>query len=151
MEIRGASGAVWVEALDPNPDDGTAPGEILLRVDVSSGGFTGCMFPCVRASDLRRFATSLEGLHCRRSGYALLPGVADNFALRIAWEERVCGAHLAATGRITCNAADGAPYLNELRFGLDFAEAALEGAVAAARAMAEWLAEKRAAPEPGGT
>jgi hypothetical protein len=150
LEIRGASGAVWVEALEPDPDDGTAPGEVLLRVDVSSGGFTGCMFPCVRASDLRGFATALEGLRGRRAGDAVLPGVINTFVLRVAWEERGCGSHLAATGRITCYAADGAPHANELRFGLDFPSAALAGVAAAVQTMAAGQAEPGAAPDRGG-
>jgi hypothetical protein len=83
------------------------------------------------------FAVALEGLRDRRAGDAILPGVADNFVLRIAWEKRACGPHPAATGRITCYAADGAPHANELRFGLDFPEATLAGVVTAARAMAE--------------
>ena len=148
LEIRGASGAVWVEALDPNPDDGIAPGEVLLRVDVSSGGFTGRMFPCVRASHLREFAAALQGLRDRRAGDAILPGVDDSFFFRVAWEERDCGLHLAATGRITCYAGDGAPHANELRFGLDFPEAALAGVVAAVQSMAKELAEPGAAPDP---
>src|SRR5262245_18699041 len=75
MEIRGSSGAVWVEALDPDPDDGTDPGEVLLRVDVSSCGFTGCMFPCIRASALREFAAALDGLRGRKTGEATPPRV----------------------------------------------------------------------------
>jgi hypothetical protein len=115
VEIRGASGAVWMEALDPMPDDGTAPGEVLLRVDVSSSGFVGCMFPWVRASALREFADALEQILVRRNGEAVLSGGDNDFGLRVAWVERDLGSRQADTGHITCYAdaaTDGGPHAN---------------------------------------
>lgn len=157
MELRGSSGAVWVEALDPDPDDGTAPGEILLRVDVSNCGFVGWAFPCVRATALQGFAAALEAMCERQTGQALLPGLrgdADGFSLRVAWVDRGNWRCLAATGRITryANVAtDGGPHANELRFGLDFPADALAGVAAAVRAMAGGLAAPGTSSESSGT
>jgi hypothetical protein len=150
VEIRGSSGAVWAKAFEPYPGEVPRPGELDLRVDVSTCGFTGYLVPTVQATALRAFLTALEAMQTDRDGEAVLPGVTDEFTLRIAWEERAGGRRLAATGRITRYAdaaTDGGPHANVLQFGLDFPESAFPRVVAGVRAMVEGLTERTAAQE----
>jgi hypothetical protein len=138
MEIRGSSGAIWVEVLEPYSDEDPAPGEVQLRVDVSSCGFIGRMLPCVEVGTLHAFVALLELMN--QAEAAILPGITADFRLQVAWVERSGRSRLAATGQITNYAdvgTDGGPHANVLHFGLDFPINSLAAVVAGAHAMLE--------------
>ena len=154
MQIRGSSGSIWLDVLERYPGDPAPAGEVELCLDVSSSGFVGRMFPWVKAAALQEFLSALEAMQARRTGSAVLPGITADFGLRFAWEERPCGVHLAATGKITSYAdyTDGGPHTNVLQFGMDLPSGSLPDVVTGIRALiqrAEQVAAEFASRGPG--